>query len=137
MAKMKSYNELVRLPTFEERYDYLRVHGQVGQETFGFDRYMNQQFYTSSEWRHIRNLVIARDLGCDLGIKGYEIYDKVIIHHMNPLTEDDIQHSSDNLMDLDSLITTSHRTHNAIHYGDRSLLAQPLVERHPGDTLLW
>lgn len=134
----RSYSELRKLTTFEDRYEYLALKGAVGQATFGFDRHINQQFYTSAEWRHVRQQVIARDEGLDLGIDGYEIFDKVIIHHMNPMTVDDIAHNiDDRILDPEFLICTTHRTHNAIHYGDASLLVQPLVPRQPGDTRLW
>lgn len=136
--KYRSYSELRKLTTFEDRYEYLALKGAVGQATFGFDRHINQQFYTSAEWRHVRQQVIARDEGLDLGIDGYEIFDKVIIHHMNPMTVDDIAHNTDDrILDPEFLICTTHRTHNAIHYGDASLLVQPLVPRQPGDTRLW
>lgn len=135
--RIRSYSELRRLNTFEERYDYLQLRGEVGKSTFGFDRYMNQRFYTSREWKQIRNQVIARDEGMDLGVDGYEIYDRIVIHHMNPMTVNDIAYGEDSILDPRYLITTTHRTHNAIHYGDRSLLPQPLVERHRGDTRLW
>jgi hypothetical protein len=129
---------LRKLTTFDERYEYLSLKGVVGQSTFGFDRHINQQFYTSTEWRHVRQKVIARDEGLDLGIPGYEIFDKVIIHHMNPMTVDDVYHNTDDrILDPEFLICTTHRTHNAIHYGDASLLVQPLVPRQPGDTRLW
>lgn len=135
--RIRTYSEMRRLATFEERYEYLRLRGEVGRTTFGFDRYLNQRFYTSREWRHIRNEIIARDNGLDLGCEGYEIHEKIIIHHMNPLTVEDIEHGDLDIMDPEYLITTTHRTHNAIHYGDASLLVQPLVERRPGDTKLW
>src|SRR5690606_15599126 len=101
------------------------------------DRYLNQRFYTSKEWRDVRNFVIARDEGLDLGVPGYEIFDKIIIHHMNPMVAEDIVHGNDDILDPEFLITTTHQTHNAIHYGDENLLAKPLVERRPGDTRLW
>lgn len=135
--KTRSYRELSRLHTFEERFEYLSLRGVVGQATFGFDRYINQQFYTSTQWRQVRDRVIARDLGMDLGIDGYEIYDKIIIHHMNPMTADEIEHGDSDILDPEYLITTTHQTHNAIHYGDKSRLRQPLIERRPGDTRLW
>lgn len=135
--KIRSYSELRRIDTFEDRYDYLQLRGEVGRSTFGFDRYLNQKFYTSREWKQVRNQVIARDEGLDLGIDGYEIYDRITIHHMNPMTVDDIQHGDDDILNPEFLITTTHDTHNAIHYGDRNLLSQPLVERHRGDTKLW
>lgn len=125
------------IDSFEQRYKYLALRGSVGEATFGFDRYMNQQFYTSSQWRHVRNHVIARDKGCDLGVEGYEIHDRVIIHHMNPMTVENIVHGDDDILDPEFLITTTHRTHNAIHYGDERLLPRPLVERRRGDTKLW
>jgi len=135
--RIRSYSELRRLETFEERYRYLQLRGQVGDPTFGFDRYLNQRFYTSKEWRDVRNFVIARDEGLDLGVPGYEIFDKIIIHHMNPMVAEDIVHGNDDILDPEFLITTTHQTHNAIHYGDENLLAKPLVERRPGDTRLW
>lgn len=135
--KVRTYHELRQLDTLEERYEYLALRGEVGVATFGFDRYMNQAFYTSYEWRNIRNAVIARDEGLDLGVPGYEIFDRPIIHHMNPMTVEDVERGGTDIIDPEFLITTSHRTHNAIHYGDKSLLAQPPVERRPGDTKLW
>ena len=134
---IRTYSELRRLQTFEERYEYLRLAGSVGRSTFGFERYVNQQFYTSTQWRQIRHKVIARDYGLDLGCEGYEIFDRVIIHHMNPMTVEDIEQSGGDILDPEFLITTCHRTHNAIHYGDANLLQKPLVERRPGDTRLW
>lgn len=111
--------------------------GQVGEPTFGFDRYLNQRFYTSREWRQLRHHIIARDSGCDLGVEGYEIFDKIIIHHMNPMMSEDLIHGNDDILNPEYLITTTHRTHNAIHFGDESLLPKEFVERSPGDTLLW
>ena len=134
---IRSYSELRRLETFKERYDYLALRGVVGNSTFGFDRYMNQLFYTSTQWRHIRHHVIARDEGCDLGIPGYEIHGRLIIHHMNVMTMENLRDGDDSILDTEFLICTTHRTHNAIHYGDESLLVQPLVQRQPGDTKLW
>lgn len=133
----RSYHELRRIPTFEERFRYLRLRGGVGASTFGFDRYINQQFYRSTQWRQVRHHVIARDLGMDLGVEGYEIYDKIVIHHMNPMTVADIDDGDPSILDPEFLITTTHRTHNAIHYGDENLLTKPPVERHFGDTKLW
>lgn len=133
----RSYSELVRIPTFLERYRYLSVRGVVGCETFGFNRWLNQQFYTSRLWRHIRRDVIARDGGCDLGISGYEIHHRPIVHHMNPLVEEDIAHGTPNATNLEFLILTTHRTHNAIHFGDENLLVEPYKPRRPGDTKLW
>jgi len=134
---IRSYHELRRLHTFEERFEYLNLKGVVGNSTFGFDRYLNQSFYTSREWRQARDKVIARDEGMDLGIFGYEIFDKIIIHHMNPMTIEDVEHGDSIIIDPEFLITTTQRTHNAIHYGDKSLLAVPLKPRRPGDTRLW
>lgn len=137
MTTIRTYAELSQRKTFEERFKYLALHGDVGSATFGFDRYMNQMFYMSAEWKHIRQHVIARDLGCDLGVEGYEIHDRVYVHHMNPLTPDDIFEGNESMVDPEFLITTTHRTHNAIHYGDERLLPRPLIERKPGDTKLW
>lgn len=133
----RTYSELRRLSTFEERYHYLELRGRVGESTFGFDRHINQRFYTSRQWRQVRHEVIARDMGCDLGIEGYEIFSGLYIHHMNPMTVRDIVHGDDSILDPEYLITTTHKTHNAIHYGDERLLARPLAERTPGDTTLW
>lgn len=135
--RIRTWRELSRIPTFEERYAYLRLRGAVGSSTFGFDRHVNQKFYTSSEWRHVRQQVIARDLGCDLGLEGYEIHDKILIHHMNPMNVDNIIHGDASILDPEFLICTTQRTHNAIHYGDERLLPRQLVERAPGDTRLW
>lgn len=134
---LKSYSELIKLSSFEDRYEYLRLHGGVGRSTFGFDRYLNQRFYTSYEWKNLRNHIIVRDQGRDLGVEGYDIHGQILIHHMNPVTPDDILHRELSLLDPEFLITTTHRTHNAIHYGDKSLLPQPVVERRKGDTKLW
>lgn len=133
-----SYSELITLPTFEERYRYLRKSGIVGEETFGSHRYLNQILYKSPEWRSVRNRVIIRDNGCDLGMEGYEIRDRVYIHHINPITEEDILDRRPALFDMENLICVSFNTHQAIHYGDESLL--PIIsfnERTPGDTKLW
>ena len=137
MTMIRRYSELRHIPTFEERFEYLKLNGSVGRETFGFDRYINQRFYTSKEWRDIRHHVITRDLGLDLGAEGYEINSRILIHHMNPIVVDDILHKNDDILDPEFLITTCHNTHNAIHYGDSSLLPKPLVERSRGDTKLW
>lgn len=136
-TRVRSYSELRRFDTFEERYDYLKLGGQVGGFTFGSERYINQRFYRSSEWKSIRNYVIDRDKGCDLGVEGYEIYDRIYIHHMNPMTVEEIDSGSSDILNMDFLISATHKTHNAIHYGDRSSLLQPFVERQPGDTKLW
>lgn len=128
---------MAQFKTHEERFEYLMLRASVGESTFGFDRWINQQFYRSTQWRQIRNSVIARDLGMDLGIDGFEIYDKVIIHHMNPMRAEDIDDGDPDILDPEYLITCTHNTHNAIHFGDKRLLATPFVERQPGDTNLW
>lgn len=137
MRTIKTYSELSRLTTFEERYEYLRLGSAVGESTFGFDRYLNQVFYRSQRWKSIRDFVIIRDNGCDLGVKGYEIHGRILIHHMNPLTVDDIENESDYLLDPEFLIATTHDTHNAIHYGDASLLIKAPIERTKNDTCPW
>lgn len=136
-TSIRTYSELIQLPTFEERFDYLRLDGVVGKDTFGFDRYLNQQFYRSSEWKRIRNQVIIRDNGCDLGIDEYEIHGRILIHHMNPISIEDLQHISDLLMNPEYLICVSHRTHNAIHYGDERLIVSAPIERTQNDTCPW
>lgn len=136
MTKVRKYSELRHMHTFEERFKYLELRGAVGRSTFGYDRWINQRFYTSTEWRTLRNAVIVRDAGCDLGIPGREIHGRLLIHHMNPITLEDFKHGNDAILDLDNLIAVTHETHNAIHYGDISLVAT-YVERRPGDTLLW
>ena len=133
----RTYSELIREPTFEDRFAYLRLKGSVGLATFGHDRYLNQRFYTSRQWRDMRDYVIARDEGLDLATPGYEIYNKIIIHHMNPMTAEELENGSGDVLDPEFLITTTHRTHNAIHYGDERHLTKPFVERRPGDTRLW
>lgn len=133
----RSYRDLKAYQTFQERFEYLRLRGAVGERTFGSDRYYNQQFYRSREWKLIRDQVIIRDNGCDLGIPGYEIHDRILIHHMNPMTMQDLVSNVDDLLDPEYLVSVSHRTHNAIHYGDETLLDHEPVVRTPGDTLLW
>jgi hypothetical protein len=135
--RSRSYSELRRIETFEERFAYLSLRGEVGRATFGFDRWINQQFYTSRSWRHTREIVILRDGACDLGVPGYDIHAGLLVHHMNPITPEDIVEGGEWIIDPEFLITTTHRTHNAIHYGDDSLLVKPPVERRPGDTKLW
>ena len=135
--KIRTYSELVQLSTFEERYRYLRLLGAVGKETFGFDRYLNQLFYRSPEWKEVRNQVIIRDNGCDLGIEGREIQGRVLIHHMNPITAEDIRERSDLLLNPEFLITTAHNTHQAIHYGDESLLILTPTIRSRNATCPW
>ena len=135
---IRTYSELIRLPTFEERYNYLKLDSEIGIETFGFERYLNQRFYRSKEWKALRDEIIVRDHGCDLGILGYEIYDKIYIHHINPITADDIRNNTEYLMNPEFLISTTHDTHNAIHYGNSDLLnVNVLVERTKNDTCLW
>ena len=136
-TKIRTYSELVRLDSFEERYKYLALQVQVGRETFGFDRYLNQDFYTSAEWRKARRVAIIRDNGCDLGLDGWEIHEGLYVHHMNPLTVDDIVENNPDILNPEYLITVTLETHNAIHYGDERLLPRPLIERTPGDTKLW
>ena len=136
-TRIRSYSELSRLETFEERFEYLSLRGDVASETFGFNRWVNQQFYTSREWRQLRQKAILRDQACDLGVDGYDIHHKLIVHHMNPLTEEDITHGTRHALDLEFLICTTHDTHNAIHFGDASLLPKPYEPRRPGDTKLW
>lgn len=134
---IKTYSELVRLPTFEERFEYLKLKGSVGKDTFGHDRYLNQVFYTSQEWRRLRDEIIIRDNGCDLGIEGREIGGKIYIHHLNPLVANDILTHSEYLMNPEYLICTSFETHNAIHYGDINLLPRNPIERKRNDTCPW
>lgn len=134
---IRTYSHLITLHTYEERYDYLRLSGQVGKETFGLDRYLNQVFYRSQRWKKVRDFVIFRDNGCDLGIEGREIFGKIIIHHMNPITIEDIENENEFLMDPEFLITTVHNTHNAIHFGDENLLIKDPIERKPNDTCPW
>lgn len=134
---IRTYTELSKLPTFMDRYRYLRIGGKVGEDTFGFDRYLNQIFYKSKEWLSIRDYVITRDLGCDLGIEGRDIHKRILIHHMNPITKQDILDRSEFLLDPEYLITTSKITHDAIHYGDESLLFSEVVERSPNDMCPW
>lgn len=137
LMNIRTYSDLSKLTTFEDRYNYLRLNGFVGKETFGFDRYLNQVFYKSAKWRSVRDFVIVRDNGCDLGVEGREIYGKIIIHHMNPITIYDIEQESDFLLDPEFLISTVHETHNAIHYGDENLLIRTPIERKPNDTCPW
>ncbi len=137
MSKVRTYSELCRLETFEERYHYLKLSEVLGNVTFGFDRWINQRFYKSREWSSARDFVIVRDNGCDLGIPGYEIVKDLLVHHMNPISLKDLQHGYDWILDPNFLITTSLRTHNAIHFGDESLLPREPIVRIPGDTKLW
>lgn len=136
MSKIKTYSELIRLNSFEDRFNYLKLHGSVGADTFGFDRIFNQMFYQGSEWKRIREYVFLRDNGCDLGVSGYDIYDRYVIHHMNPISIEDLNSHSDYLLNPEYLITTTHNTHNAIHYGESNLSGN-VVERKPNDTCPW
>jgi len=134
---IKTYNELRYLSTFEDRFDYLKIGGAVGASTFGFERYLNQMLYNSREWRQLRDSIIVRDSACDLGIEGREIRSCIIVHHLNPITIDNIEHGDDCVYDPNNLICTHHNTHNAIHYGNKSNLIQLPKERTKGDTSLW
>jgi len=136
-SMIRTYSELMEIDDFEERFAYLSVRSEVGVSTFGFERYLNQRFYTSRAWRQLRNEVIVRDGGCDLAFPGREIYNKVVIHHMNPVKVDDITHGDGSILDPEYLISTSLRTHNAIHYGDERQLQKPFTPRASGDTRLW
>jgi len=134
---IRRYSELRKLLSFEDRYGYLRLKGIVGKDTFGYDRYINQSFYHSTEWRHVRDEIIVRDNGCDLGIPGYEIHSKILIHHMNPLMLKNLTEGDPDIINPDFLVCTSFRTHQAIHYGDKSLLPSIPIQRKPNDTKLW
>lgn len=134
---IRTYSELITLPTFIERFRYLQLKGHVGKETFGFDRYLNQQLYKSRKWLSSKDHVIIRDNGCDLGVEGYEIFGPITVHHMNPITIDDIIKERDWIFDPEFLISTRHNTHNAIHYGDENLLVTAPIERSRNDTCPW
>lgn len=134
----KRYSEMITMSEFDDRFRYAKLDGQVGRDTFGFDRYLNQQFYRSKEWKRLRDQIIIRDNGCDLGVPGHEISGKIYIHHLNPLSPEDITKSTEKLFDPDNLVCVSAETHNAIHYGDESILEKnKIVERSPGDTCPW
>lgn len=135
--RTRSYSELSQLETFEDRFEYLKLGGNVGRSTFGFDRYINQQFYQSREWSDVRGYIMVRDNGCDLGVFGYEIPDRALIHHMNPVDVEDLMHNAQIALDPEYLITTTHKTHNAIHYGSEIPRPMTVVERQPNDTTLW
>lgn len=137
MNSLRTYSELITIPTFRERYKYLRIGGAVGRETFGYDRYLNQVLYKSYKWRKVRDAVIIRDNGCDLGVDGYEIHGKILVHHMNPITLADIEANEEFLFDPELLICVTHNTHNAIHYGDDSLLITSPIQRSKNDTCPW
>ena len=134
---IRTYSELIMIPTFEERFEYLQLKGSVGKDTFGYDRYLNQVLYRSPEWKRLRNQIIIRDDGCDLACDGYDIYDKVLIHHLNPITVEDVLTRSRKVFDPDNLVCVSHSTHNAIHYGDVDLLATGPIIRTKNDTCPW
>lgn len=134
---IRTYSELILLPTFEERFKYLQLNGRVGDDTFGFDRYINQNFYRSAEWKRIRDQIIIRDNGCDLAFEGYEIYGRILIHHMNPITISDIKFSTEYLMNPEYLICVAHNTHNAIHYGDEKQIITGPIVRTKNDTCPW
>lgn len=134
---IRSYSELIKFLYFEERFEYLKLNGDIGRATFGFDRYINQKFYTSHLWKIARRHVIIRDNGCDLGVPGYEINGGLLIHHINPMGLDDIIHGEEWIIDPEYLITTTHHTHNAIHFGDERLLPKIVLERSPNDQKLW
>lgn len=137
---IRTYSELITIPTFEERYMYLRIGGKIGDETFGFDRYLNQKFYKSDEWLEVRDFVIVRDMGCDLGCPDHKIPEgiRVMVHHMNPIDLDDLVHRTKYLLDPEFLITTIKLTHDAIHYGNDSVIFdKPFAERRPNDTCPW
>lgn len=136
-TNIKCYSELIALSTYEERFQYLQLNGRVGSGTFGFDRYLNQKFYKTPEWRRLRNQIILRDNGCDLGVEGYEIFGIIMIHHMNPITKADIVSMTEYLTNPEYLICVTPNTHNAIHYGDESLLCTGPIERKPNDTCPW
>ena len=133
----RSYSELVTYRTFEERFEYLSLKARIGESTFGFERYMNQTFYRSREWRNLRDDILVRDNGCDLGIEGFEIAARPVIHHIIPMVVEDLEDGNPLVLDPDNLITTTHNTHNAIHWGDKSLLRVAPAPRRPGDTKLW
>ena len=134
---IRTFSELSQLKTFEERFHYLLLDGRVGRETFGFDRYLNQTFYKSKEWKSLRNQIIMRDNGCDLGVEGFDIYGRILIHHMNPISINDIINQTELLLNPEYLITTCHSTHNAIHYGDEAILISAPNERTKNDTCPW
>lgn len=134
---LKTYSEMCRHNSFTDRFEYLKLGGSVGAATFGYDRYINQEFYSSWEWKSVRQQVILRDNGCDLGMDGYEIHTQLLVHHINPMSPNDVIHQEAWILEPNFLITTTKETHNAIHYGDRSLLRTPFVARSSGDTKLW
>ncbi len=134
---LKTYSELIQFVSFKERFEYLKLNGSVGAETFGYDRYLNQALYRSYEWRKFRRDIIARDRGCDLGVDGFDIKSRLIVHHINPITLDQIEARDPMIFDPNNVICVSHNTHEAIHYGDESLLPKDPIIRFSGDTKLW
>lgn len=136
-SMIKTYSELIELESYKKRFEYLKLNGEISKQTFGYDRYLNQYFYKTPEWRHVRNQVILRDNACDLAMNGYEIVGKIIIHHMNPIRIEDILYRREEIFDPEYLICVSHETHNAIHYGDSSLLIDTPIVRTPNDTCPW
>lgn len=134
---IRTYSELIEIPTFEERYRYLRLYGTVGEDTFGFKRWLNQEFYHSKDWLHFRDRIILRDNGCDLAVKGFEINESIIIHHINPITYEDLVNQRPSIFDPENVVCTKLSTHNAIHYGDETLLLKTSVERTKNDTCPW
>lgn len=134
---IRTYSELITIPTFEERFEYLQLKGSVGKDTFGYDRYLNQVLYRSPEWKRLRNQIIIRDDGCDLACDGYDVYGKVLVHHLNPITVEDVLARSRKVFDPDNLVCVSHNTHNAIHYGDVDLLVTGPITRTKNDTCPW
>lgn len=137
MRTIKTYSELITLSTFEERYRYLRLGGSVGKETFGYDRYLNQILYHSDEWKRFRRDIIIRDNGCDLAMSGFDIFNRALVHHINPITIEDVINCNPMIFDPENVITTTHNTHQAIHYGDEGLLIRAPTERSKNDTCLW
>lgn len=137
MTNLKTYSEMIIYEAFEDRYEYLKLTGEVGLSTFGFDRHLNQVFYKSLEWKRVRRDVIIRDLGCDLAVPGYDIYNTLLIHHMNPMKPEDIVHGEPMITDPEYLITTTKKTHNAIHFGEASSHPSVVTERLANDTRLW
>ena len=136
-GNIRTYSEMITLKTYEERFDYLKIGGQVGQETFGYDRYLNQILYNTKQWKKFRREIIIRDNACDLACEGYEINYRILVHHINPITVEDIINRNPMIFDPENAITTTHRTHNAIHYGDKNLLMLQSMERTPNDTCPW
>ncbi len=137
MTKIKAYSELIAMPTFKERFMYLKLGGKVGKETFGYKRWLNQELYHSDEWASFRDRIIVRDDGCDLGVPGFEIHGSILIHHLNPITYEDILYGNPCVFDPENVICTRLSTHNAIHYGDESLLVLAPIERSRNDTCPW